>query len=552
MENSNPKIKKEIAKTADEIINKIYDEYGAEADMKLFGGKKIPKSELETAPEAPSRADDENKKPAQNTEPKETEDKTLLSEAFGKINKQNEDTEEEKEQETTARPEEKNIMNEKRDKRLLELGKELEAARREYVLKDYNMDKNSSFFKKILGIGKRSQLKELNAEYKNSKKRYEEILKKFKDATVEDLVSDLQEAEITSSWLEKGEFIELQKIRDQIKLENTPWSQGIKGGCVKLVEDYRKLPAWKKIAIGFGVIGTVSIGGMVVFGGHDVVEKVMENFSGAGGGEKSTDKMIEEYHKLKNIKNGDAASGIMSQEKIGVETDSAGSDMTNDNAISEQMENRSGNESLNEKAEDIATGEITDDVSHSARKSAESGTDAAAVDTIPIPLEKIHATAYKLRSGITNADKNLWDSVADKNLWDSVADKDLWDSVKNMTYEEIHNQSDSRLAGVNQKLDEMRVQYAEKFGSGAEPMSGETLAQYTERLARLNNGNPFQPTVEIHNPSLSGSSLDEEDNFPAGGSADANLEKFSSDAQNTMEKFKSDANEKLERMKKSF
>src|SRR3989344_4247806 len=832
MEKANPK--KETAKTADEIINEVYDKYAAEADAKLFGGKKMPEPKPETAPEAPSRADAEKEEPSPKPEPEKKEDKTTLAEAFGKINQQNEKLKEEliaknkeknlsdafkdinvqnreleKNLEARARVEEKpkengNIQPEKssktpetgktveidkrsleakkidelmgkafdldeesakkekisisekeRDERLLELGKELEAARREYIIRDYNLDKNSGIFKKLFGFGKRSQLGEFNREYETAKSRYEEVLKKFKDATAEGLVSDRQEAEITANWLEKGEFIELQKTRDQIKLENAPWSQGIKNGCMKLIDKYRKLPTWKKIAIGFGVAGVASAGGAagigaaaalgvgwriftsgvsaigfkgmyegvaegyrnkkaksnteenlnkyfnkksefdpqefkkrlddkiktvdreiqkrkawgkfrswlavgtaaaVFFGGRYVAQRVMEHFHGGGtGSDKSIDDYIRSrvaghegsggspppsgagqglgYHEFKDtfgmggkggafipestefpqgeippidleVPKSSSLEGTIIKylENQGMNHAEAGNkahlialeyaknmglekgpyslihpgahiemEMGTDGQY--HIDNISGDEKLGWLAEkniessahdlhyneaeifkkpELELSEESRKIMDSLQKGVEYGTDTAAADIVPIPLEKIHATAYELRSGITNADKNLWDSVADKNLWDSIADKDLWDSVKNMTYEGIHNQSDPRLAGVNHKLDEMRVQYAEKFGRDAEPMSGETLAQYTERLARLNNGSPLQSAVEIINSPSSGSSIVGEDSFPAGSSADADFQKFSSDAHQTMEKFKSDANDKLERMKRSF
>lgn len=712
MEKENPK--KEKAKTVDEIINEVSDKYTAEADAKLFGGKKMPKPEPETAPGAPSGVDADDKKaePAPKPEPEKTEGEAPLSEPFGRINKQNEELKEkllakntkenlsdafskinkqneelkeeltskdtkenlsdafkkinahnkelEKELETkkegdkrspeakkidelmgkafdlggeSAKKEKISISEKERDERLLELGKELEAARREYIIKDYNLDKNSGIFKKLFGFGKRSQLGEFNREYETARSRYEEVLKKFKDATVEGLVLDRQEAEMTSNWLEKGEFIELQKTRDQIRMENAPWSQGIKNGCMKLIDKYRKLPTWKKIAIGFGVAGIASVGGVagigaaatlgvgwriftsgvsaigfkgmyegvaegyrnkktksnteknlnasrnqkaefdpeifkkrlddkiktvdreiqkrkawgkfrlwlaigsaaaVFFGGRYIAEKVMGNLSGSGSGGKSNDDLIKEYFRSKNIEREGITPAIVSQERIGMGTESVGSDMTNDDAVREQMETHSGGDSLNEKAQEISIGETSDDISSSDHNPVESGTDIATADTIPIPLEKIQDTAFELRSGITDADK------------------DLWDSIKNMTYEEIHNQNDSRLVGVNHKLDELRVQYAEKFGHNAEPISGQTLAQYTEHLARLNNGNPLKSAVEIHDSSPSGDSLTKEDSFPAGSSAEANFEKFRSSAYHNLEKFKSEALDKLNRTKRRF
>lgn len=154
--------------------------------------------------------------------------------------------------------------------RFEQLDNELKLARREYVVKDFAMDKHSSWTKKIFGFGKRAQLTEVNKEYEQAKAKHEAKMIEYKAVMLE-LMGDKEGAEITSDWVEKGEYLNLKNVRTDVKIENSPLSEKIKKGILKIADDYRKLPLWKKMAIGGALAGvgfaSGVAGGMAAAGG---------------------------------------------------------------------------------------------------------------------------------------------------------------------------------------------------------------------------------------------------------------------------------------------
>jgi hypothetical protein len=151
------------------------------------------------------------------------------------------------------------------------LQKLLEQQRREYVVRDYNMDKNSSALKKFLGIGKRSQLKEFNREYEDAKLRYEDTLKAFiREKSRGGMISS-EKAKSLTNFIVKGERARLEETRTEIRIENSPRFERLKRGSQKIIDRYRKLPLWAKFGISGGLIasgvGAAAIGGYRVFCG---------------------------------------------------------------------------------------------------------------------------------------------------------------------------------------------------------------------------------------------------------------------------------------------
>ncbi|MDP1884639.1 MAG: hypothetical protein Q8L10_04710 [Candidatus Moranbacteria bacterium] len=142
------------------------------------------------------------------------------------------------------------------DKEIRELSEKLDAARRAYIIKSNVVNEKSSFFKKILGFGKKgAHLGEFNAELEEAKLNYESALKNYKDALVGSMVSDRGDVEIMAQFLNKGEHLNIAKTRDQVRFETGGWPEKLKGGYVKMLENYKKLPMWKKVTLGVGLAG---------------------------------------------------------------------------------------------------------------------------------------------------------------------------------------------------------------------------------------------------------------------------------------------------------
>ncbi len=175
----------------------------------------------------------------------------------------------------------KELKDAQEKKELDEAHDAYKAAMREYMVKDYNMDKNSSLFRKFFGFGKRAQLGEFGKEHQIAKENYDKTLKTYKDVLVKNFAKDKADAEIMSEWLNKSVYLDLQNMRADIKIENANWPDKLVGKYIKAVEGYRKLPLKKKLLIGgalFGVgmatgmaSGALAMGGGVVLAGARVI-----------------------------------------------------------------------------------------------------------------------------------------------------------------------------------------------------------------------------------------------------------------------------------------
>jgi hypothetical protein len=147
------------------------------------------------------------------------------------------------------------------DAEIRELGEKLDSSRRAYIIKNNQMNEKSSLLKKVLGIGKGPQLKEFNDEFEKAKAEYENSLKDYKDAIVKSEVADAGDAEIVAQFLTKGEYLNMELARDEIRVESATWPSKLKGGYLKMLNGYRDLPLKKKLVIGGALVGVGALSG---------------------------------------------------------------------------------------------------------------------------------------------------------------------------------------------------------------------------------------------------------------------------------------------------
>ncbi|EKE15599.1 MAG: hypothetical protein ACD_11C00121G0003, partial [uncultured bacterium] len=92
-----------------------------------------------------------------------------------------------------------------------ELAAELADARREYVQKDYEMDKNSSKFKKVLGIDRLGEYEEEIEEYEG---RYQDALRKYKEFKLKE---GKESAEDLAKWIVLTESLDRKNIKAELE-----------------------------------------------------------------------------------------------------------------------------------------------------------------------------------------------------------------------------------------------------------------------------------------------------------------------------------------------
>ena len=137
----------------------------------------------------------------------------------------------------------------------IELNARLDEARRFYILKNNVVKQNSSLFKKLSGFGKGPGLGEFQKELDDATLAYQKASKNYKDFLAKDMLDDAEDAAIIAKYFNHSEFLKIESTRTEMAIENRSWPEKAKGGYVKMIERYQKLPMKQKIAIGFALAG---------------------------------------------------------------------------------------------------------------------------------------------------------------------------------------------------------------------------------------------------------------------------------------------------------
>ncbi len=160
------------------------------------------------------------------------------------------------------------------DEKLEMLSEELRKAREEYVKNDYEMDKKSNKFARAFGF--RVGLGEFEGQMEECKNKYEEALKKYKDAVIDsEYVGDKEDIEIATQGLVMGECLNRESFRADLEAQEKGWSKTLMKGFTGLMEGYRKQSFKKKLLIGASIAGTgfalSTVGGVAAMGGAGIV-----------------------------------------------------------------------------------------------------------------------------------------------------------------------------------------------------------------------------------------------------------------------------------------
>jgi hypothetical protein len=173
-------------------------------------------------------------------------------------------------------PKEELKSGENNNEKLAELRQKLEDARKEYLEMDYEVDKESSRLRKFFGL-KRIDLGMFEKRFKESRKNYEIALNNYLSGMAENKIN---EKEITEYLLIK-ETAQRREAREQVKIEKSPNVQLLKKGWKGIVDRYRALPTWKRVAYGTALGAVAGFGagaglgiaiggttGTIIYGGY--------------------------------------------------------------------------------------------------------------------------------------------------------------------------------------------------------------------------------------------------------------------------------------------
>ncbi|MFC1645216.1 hypothetical protein ACFL08_04275 [Patescibacteria group bacterium] len=135
----------------------------------------------------------------------------------------------------------------------------LEESRRLYVDLDYDMDKHSSVFRKIFGLGKRSEMGQSSEEFEDAKSRYQEDVRKYVKVLIESGTMENEAAEIGNIVLQERMNYNIE--RSEVRMEKSPNLSGFENFWNNRFDEYKSL-SWKKKALyGVGLIGAGFIAG---------------------------------------------------------------------------------------------------------------------------------------------------------------------------------------------------------------------------------------------------------------------------------------------------
>ncbi len=168
-----------------------------------------------------------------------------------------------KEEEKNLKP--KDIIGEDQDRKITEAGKRLEEMRKEYIRKNDEMEKHSSVFRRLFGIGKRNK-GQIDEEFEKIKGDYETALKTYKDESMKNVTNEQEVGKVIDKFT-KGEHVSLalEKKNLQAEKEKEHLSSKLVGIFNRAAEIYHNLSTKKKILAGIAIAG-IAVGGGYIAG----------------------------------------------------------------------------------------------------------------------------------------------------------------------------------------------------------------------------------------------------------------------------------------------
>jgi len=164
------------------------------------------------------------------------------------------------------------LIGEEADKKIAELGKQLEEARKSYIAEDEKAEKIKLSFKSVLWKTlKIGGLGEYEKEHTAVKNRYDEALKTYKDEFLKaGLVEDAEDVKIMVDFLNITETCSREDARIDLRANSSNWWDKASGGYLKIVESYKNIGKDDKskfVRFAKKALVGVVIGGGVAFAG---------------------------------------------------------------------------------------------------------------------------------------------------------------------------------------------------------------------------------------------------------------------------------------------
>jgi hypothetical protein len=212
--------------------------------------------------------------------------------------------------EKTEQENEESKLEKERKEKIEQTEKELEIARKEYASTDFDKRKKLSDIRKALGIKNANERKDGDIEYYAN--IYQEKLKNYRDFKIELLKEkNLSPEEFNK---ETGELLGYFAYDERLnlynayndaraeKLNGTKFEK-IKNYYLDIVNKYRKLPTWKKVAYGLALVGAGTalgsggVAGMTAAGALSLGRRFFSGTATFAGAREMIGGIQEKMHK---------------------------------------------------------------------------------------------------------------------------------------------------------------------------------------------------------------------------------------------------------------